>query len=81
LPDKASHLQIRKENVRQYTKGKRHQEKKRIIVDYINKVTRAIAEKREKLDVRQNDLMTLRKKQVMDLTAYIFPVSEVKSKG
>lgn len=74
-------MQIRKENVLKYNKGKRHQDKRRTIVDYINKVTRAIAEKKEKLQARQNDLMELRKKQIADLTTFIFPVSEVKSKG
>lgn len=64
-----------------YAKGKRHQEKKRIIVDYINKVSTVIKEKKQKLADRQNRLMKLRQEHISDLTTYIFPVSEVRSKG
>lgn len=64
-----------------YAKGKRHLEKKRIIVDYINKVSTVIMEKKQKLADRQNRLMKFRQEHISDLTTYIFPVSEVRSKG
>ncbi|WAR20091.1 BAKOR-like protein [Mya arenaria] len=58
-------------------KEKSAPEKKRRIIDYIVKVTDAIAKKREKLTERQGEVMELRKSRIADLTTYIFPVTAV----
>ncbi|XP_052775983.1 beclin 1-associated autophagy-related key regulator-like isoform X2 [Mya arenaria] len=78
LKGKSAQERIRRENLIRYAKGKKHQEKKRRIIDYIVKVTDAIAKKREKLTERQGEVMELRKSRIADLTTYIFPVTAVK---
>lgn len=72
---------VRKENHVRYAKEKRHKEKKRRIIEYIDKVTDTIKMKQEKLESRHTELMELRQNHIKDLITYIFPVSEVKNKG
>ncbi|XP_045173264.2 beclin 1-associated autophagy-related key regulator-like [Mercenaria mercenaria] len=79
--EKYAFERIRKENQMRYAKGKKHKEKKRLIVEYIEKVADTIEKKKEKLDARHGELMELRQKHINDLITYIFPVSEVKNKG
>lgn len=62
-----------------YSKGKKHQEKKKRIKDYIERVSETIHRKKEKLAQKCNELMVLRKSHIADLTTFIFPVIEVKS--
>ncbi|XP_052272133.1 beclin 1-associated autophagy-related key regulator-like isoform X2 [Dreissena polymorpha] len=79
LQNKASHDNIRRENLVHYSKGKKHQEKKKRIKEYIERVSETIHRKKEKLAQKCNELMALRKSHIADLTTFIFPVIEVKS--